>query len=196
MWQCSTCSAEVADSREACWVCGTSADGVRTDGLSLPPNLATAVVERVPRWPPPGPQVGVPRQFGIATLMILTTAFAVLFSLMTVLGTAPAVFACISLFVAGVAACQVLMYKGRNPRKASFVGGYIVGGVVSLIFALAAGVYWQSGWLAFFGTLMAGLFITTLLGGPCGYLAGCVVAGIFLAWKDQVAEEPDDGPAP
>lgn len=194
MWQCSTCNAEVADSRRTCWVCGTSVDGDRSGGLALPPITATVVEERVPRWPPPGPQVGVPRQFGIATLMVLTTAFAVLFSLMTVLGTVPELFAGISLFVAGVAACQVLIYQGKNPRKASFVGGYIVGGVVTFIFAMAAGVYWQSGWL-FFQAMIVGFAMTATLGGPCGYLAGCVVAGIFLAWKDRGAEETEESQA-
>ena len=87
---------------------------------------------RIPAAPPPRPQVGMPRRFGIATLMILTAAFAVLFSMMKMLDTDPAVFVCISIFVAGIAACQVLMFKGKNPRKASFVGGYIVGGVIAV----------------------------------------------------------------
>jgi hypothetical protein len=193
MWQCSRCHAEVADSRERCWVCGDSAGNARSGGRSLPPIMAE-LVERPARWPPPGPQVGLPRQFGIGTLMILTAAFAVMFSLMKMLDTLPEVFVCVSLFVAGVAACQVLMYQGKNPRKASFVGGYIVGGVVSFVFALGWAIYWHAVGL-FFSALISGFFLTALLGGPCGYLAGCVVAGIFLAWKDRgLAPTEEVGP--
>jgi hypothetical protein len=190
MWRCPKCGAEVANSHQTCWVCGASADGVQSAGLPLPPVMATVVDEPAP-WAPGRPQVGVPRRFGIGTLMILTTAFAVMFSLMKVLGTLPEVFSCVSIFVAGVAACQVLMFQGKNPRKASFVGGYIVGGVLAVGFAIFWGVYWREA-DQFFRALIVGLPLAALLGGPFGYLAGCVVAGIFLAWKDQ-DPEPTDG---
>ena len=67
-------------------------------------------------------QVGVPRRFGIGTLMILVTAFAVLFSLLKVLHAPPTVFAGISIFVAVVAACQVLLFKGKKPTQGVICG--------------------------------------------------------------------------
>ena len=190
MWRCPKCGAEVADSHETCWVCGALADGVQSAGLPLPPVMATLVDESAPRAPG-RPQVGVPRRFSIGTLMILVTAFAVLFSLMKTLDVHPAIFVWVSVFVAGVAACQVLLFQGKNPRKASFVGGYIVGGVIGVGTAVVAGFVEQSAG-TFVEALVFWFLFVALLGGPFGYLAGCVVAGIFLAWKDQ-DPEPTDG---
>ena len=78
-------------------------------------------------------QVGVPRRFSIGTLMILVTAFAVLFSLLKVLHAPPTVFAGISIFFAWIAACQVLLFKGKNPRLASIVGGLVFGWGLSIL---------------------------------------------------------------
>ncbi len=138
----------------------------------------------------------MPRRFGIATLMILTAAFAVMFSLMKMLGADPAVFVCISIFVAGIAACQVLLYKGKNPRKASIIGGYIMGGLIFVGVAIVGGFYRRDAWVVLLRLLLPTLFFTVLLlGGPFGYLAGCMVAGIFLAWKDHDPEPADDDPS-
>ena len=185
---------EVADSHVTCWICGTSADGVQSAGLPPPPIMATVVDEPL-RRPPPRPQVGMPRQFGIGTLMILTAAFAVMFSLMKMLSADPAVFVGISIFVAGIAACQVLLYKGKNPRKASIIGGYVMGGLIFVGVAIVGGFYRRElGWYYFDYWLPTLFFTVLLLGGPFGYLAGCMVAGIFLAWNDHDPEPADDDP--
>ena len=125
--------------------------------------------------------------------MILVTAFAVLFSFFKVLGVQPEVFACISLFVAGVAACQVLMFKGKNPGRASIIGGYIVGGLIFLG-VVVVGIFFRQklGWYYFDEAVVALLATVVLFGGPFGYLAGCVVAGIFLAWKDRDPDSTTD----
>jgi hypothetical protein len=134
-----------------------------------------------------GPQVGLPRRFGIGTAMLLTALFAVVFATMKTLDTPPALFAGIAVFVAGVAACQAILYRGKNPRKASFVGGYLVGGAIWVAVAVCGIFVWHSKEI---GAILAGLFMTVaLFGGPLGYLAGGVVAGIFLFWKEE-----DDAP--
>ncbi len=142
---------------------------------------------------PPTPQVGLPRRFGIGTLMILTAVFALLCSVMKTFKADPVSFVVILIFFAGVTACQSLLFKGRNPRKASFIGGYLTGGLIFLGVAVAGGFYRQHlGWdgSQYMGILFA-LFVSVLLfGGLCGYLVGCVVAGIFLVWK-----EPDNNPS-
>jgi hypothetical protein len=131
-------------------------------------------------------QVGVPRRFGIGTLMILTAAFAVLCSVLKVLGASPLAFVCVLGFVSCIAACQVLLFRGKNPRAASIVGGLTIGVLVGLS---------HVGWRAYQGMFLPWIlrelalmgFWCGLAGAIWGYLAGLLVATIFL-----VRKEPDD----
>ena len=66
MWRCPKCNAEVADSHETCWVCGTSAEGVDSAGLPPPPPIVATVVDEPLLKPPPRPQVGIPRRLASA----------------------------------------------------------------------------------------------------------------------------------
>ena len=50
------------------------------------------------------------------------------------------VFVCVSIFVAGVAACQAILFGGNNRRKASFVGGYIVGSLIFVGVLIVRGI--------------------------------------------------------
>ena len=195
MWQCSKCGADVANSHDTCWICGTSIDGVARAGLPPPrvsPSLAPTLFSVPALKKPPRPQVGLPRRFGIGTMMILTAAFALLFGILKTLKAPPVVFAGISVYVAGVAACQVLLYKGKNPRKASFVGGMILFaliGVVAVIVVHLVDPRIFGG--AFVGPLFAAGVEAVIFGGPLGYLVGCLIASIFL-----VRKEPDDAEPP
>jgi hypothetical protein len=131
--------------------------------------------------------VGMPRRFGIGTMMILTAAFALLFGVLKTFGADPAVFAAISIFIAGVAACQAVLFKGKNPRLASFVGGILV---LSLIAVVGVPVDCHQEGLGLLQTVVftvLAVILSALLGGPLGYAAGCVAAAIFL-----VRKEPDD----
>ncbi|MCE5267176.1 MAG: hypothetical protein LLG00_04765 [Planctomycetaceae bacterium] len=138
--------------------------------------------------PPPGPQVGIPRRFGIGTMMILVAVFAMLFSLLKTLGVPPVPFGCISIFVAGVAACQVLLFGGNNPRAASVVGGSIIFYAMMAVCAC----------LETFGPhdftretvfSLGGALNILGFGGLLGYLVGGLLAAIFL-----VRKEPKDDP--
>jgi hypothetical protein len=131
-------------------------------------------------------QVGVPRRFSIGTLMILVTAFAVLFSLLKVLHAPPVAFAVISIFVAVVAACQVLLFKGKNPRKASFVAGAVMYGG-ALIVAILVTHWNDQNHFWFIANLVLGAILGPGAGGMLGYAVGCLVAAIFL-----IRKEPDD----
>jgi peptide-methionine (R)-S-oxide reductase len=139
---------------------------------------------------PPQPAVGIPRRFGIGTMMILVAVFAMLFAVMKTLNTPPIVFGAISVFFAGVGLCQVLLFKGKNPRRASIVGGMIIYSLFAVIAAIVTGVGARSVGLALSLVLEAGMF-GVVLGGPFGYLAGCVLAAVFL-----VRKEPEDDPPP
>jgi hypothetical protein len=186
---CSKCGAELADSRAVCGVCGAALVGVesprRTPGLPV-----EAAVWGAPfGLKSPRPAVGVPRRFGVGTMMILMTAFIVLFGILKTAGVDPIIFAAVSLFIGGVAVCQVLLFKGGDPRKASFFGGLITAGVLAVVAALVTAFVYRNLQLTveavFYGGLLAVLF-----GGPLGYAAGCLVAAIFL-----VRKEPGDAGA-
>ncbi|MEN6452404.1 MAG: peptide-methionine (R)-S-oxide reductase MsrB [Thermoguttaceae bacterium] len=199
MWRCVKCGGDVADSLEYCWACGTSRDGSNQAGLP-PPAPSCTGAEQPPMksfrlnfgalsWlfskTPPDPHVGIPRRFGVGTLMILVTAFAVLFSILKTSGCEPIGFAAIGGFFAGVGACQVLLYKGRDPRRASILGGVITMALLCVCWTIFAGIKSGSVLVAF-GVLIASIVFSLVFGGPMGYLAGCLLAAIFL-----VRKEPD-----
>ena len=142
--------------------------------VAAPIRITAAVPKaKYPLEPPKGEQVGVPRRFGIGILMILTAAFAVLCGVLQSLDAQPPEFTIIGILFFGVAAGQVLLFQGTNPRLASV----IVGGI---LFPLETVVYY-----AIMGArnpvdayVVVGL---SVFGGPLfGYLAGGLTAGLFL----------------
>ena len=149
MRRCPECGAETNDPRDMRCICGAVIDGVGWTGR--PPGGTGG--ERIAWGAPFGlkpsqPAVCVPRRFGVGTMMILTTAFAVLFGTLKTTGVDPIYFVAISLFIGGVAVCQVLMYQGKDPRRASFVGGIITAGVVTTVVAAVVGFQYHSWSLA------------------------------------------------
>jgi len=192
MWRCLRCGGEVADSVENCWVCGTSREG--TPGAGLPPLMAT-LVDKPSHRRPPRPQVGVPRRFGIGTMMILATMFAVLCAFLKTIGTPPLDFGQIAAFFAGVALCQMLLFRGKDPRKASLIGGAITGVTVGSGFLLLAIIFGGRDEEAFIEAIPAAVMLF-LFGAPFGYLAGLLTAAVFLVWKERDDDPPpDDDPA-
>ena len=202
MWRCPKCDAEVSDSLGACWVCGGTADGVEAAGLPppavAPPEVAVdaIIVEDIASRRHPSPQVGMPRRFGIGTMMILTAMYAVLFSLLTTLGAPHVVFAAIAIYVTGVGLCQVLLYKGKNPRRASIVGGAVLCFAMTLVGISVAAFYHSRSMppmplfqmiCIFLGTAIGSGTTGLLFGGLLGYLVGCLIAAVFL-----VKKEPQD----
>ena len=186
---CPKCGAEAADSCDTCHVCGTAVAGVESAGC-LPelPIMATLVESPLRPKPLPAP-VGVPRRFSIGTMMILTTAFAVLFGVLKTFGVPPIAFAAISIFIGGVGACQSLLFKGKRPRLASFVGGIIMFGLLAVVGLLVACFVDRPLLSLFYIMILMGVttVLTAVIGGPLGYIVGCLVAAIFL-----VRKEPDD----
>jgi len=190
MWECPRCGTEVKDTLTLCWVCGTSPDGKpfpwgqtrqdnRLDKVRLPRSVAA----------------GVPRRFGIGKLMAITALFAVLFGLMKWLSFYPIVFAMVGVFVAGIGAAQALLFGGRKPRQASVIAGSLL----SVTFCVAGFTVdcLESGFprgeylfLAFMG-----LLVFIVLGAGLGYLAGCLMAGLFLRdlYVREKTSDPPDG---
>ena len=125
-------------------------------------------------------------------MMILVTAFAVLFGVLKTLGAPPEAFVVITIFVFGIAASQSLLFKGKKPRLASFVGGMVMFGLFDVV-SVPGLFFFHS---RFFGPAMIASILVKMaiqvvvIGGPLGYIVGCFVASIFL-----VRKEPDDAEA-
>ena len=122
----------------------------------------------------------VPRRFGVGVLLILMTAFAVLFAVMRTFGAAPEVFMIIAGLFLAVTLAQIVLFQGKKPRQASMLAG----GVVFPLLIIAVTLFDENRSFGGPGTVIFFVIsssICTVPGGAMlGYLAGCLVAGIFF----------------
>lgn len=115
----------------------------------------------------------VPQRFGLAAILGMTTALAILFACMRRLDADPGWY----LFYGfqSVVICIVQMFQGRSPRRASAIAGAIMGPIFILLSA------WISPWENGNGGFV---FCVMVMMVPCGaflgYLNGTCAAGIFL----------------
>ncbi len=210
MWQCPQCGMEVEDSLKWCWICGAGrtatphADVPRAwdaaERFQPPPDLIRtirAIKDARDEGMRP-PIAGVPRRFSVGKLMLITAFFAVLFGLMSCLSVPTWVFVTVAVFVAVIGLAQAILYSGKEPRRASVVAGGAVGALTYVGFALA--VLISEGLGGIEGALLILLCVAFLApagaiaGGVLGYVAGCLVAGLFLR-KDSKPSDADDRPS-
>lgn len=132
----------------------------------------------------PSEPARVPRRFGVGTLLLFTTMYALLFGLMQAAGVPPVVPISLAALFTLVGLGQMLLFRGKRPRLASF----LVGGAVSCLLALVN----RLGMWLFYGTpldvwsalrIFFFLLPAFLWGGLLGYAAGCLLAGVFLLLK-------------
>lgn len=128
--------------------------------------------------PPRSKTYGAPRVFDLFTLLAITLAFAVLFALLGLLApaldmSAMALTVGMGLFVAMVGLSQMWLFGSNNPRVASLISGPFAFAIILLFPISRATNSLMEGALA---SLCVGLFF----GPVAGYLAGAVVAGVFL----------------
>jgi len=122
-----------------------------------------------------------PRRYSIALMMIVTTAFAALLTAVRAwfdLGPEE-VIAIFSFFVM-VGVGQSVLFGGNNPRRASMICGAAAMPATTILLYAGDGDV-----VSIFG-LMCMLIVFTLVGAPAGYLAGGLIAGVFLIC-DQAA---------
>ena len=114
----------------------------------------------------------VPRRFDLASMLVVTTAYALLFTGMTLLDFPFGTFVYFAFLIALVAAAQSVVDKKYNPR------------VVSVIVGVAYYLAWTFVLVATTSMRRAGdgcMACSTVILGPLqGYLAGTLVAGTFL----------------
>ena len=124
----------------------------------------------------------VPRRFGMGVLLILVTAFAVLFAAMRTIGVPPGLFVLVAVLFLGVTLGQILLFKGKRPREASL----LVGGILFPLEMPAVDWYVAQGYVAIW---RLGWRVAWRAGRPLfGYLAGGVMAGVFLCRKNSAAD--------
>ena len=113
-------------------------------------------------------------RFGIGTLLVITTMYAMLFGILRALGATPWVFVMFALLFTAVGLGQRLLFKGQRPQKASIVAGacfFVVLYVFSLVVFGAEYTYhpfvpFDPVEGAFFGAIY-------------GYVAGLLISGAF-----------------
>jgi hypothetical protein len=191
MWLCGKCRNENRDSLTHCWMCGTEI-GYRDVAAEL--TAGDFVKPRPPTINLPK-AAGVTRRFSVGTMMILMTFFAVLFSVLTLIGAPPPVFAGVGIYFAGVGAGQMFLFRGRDARRSSFVAGAVAGLVAGVVMILLAfTIPDQKGRDELIGiSILFGIGFC-VFGCPLGYLAGGLIAAIFLfrEREERAAEEDEE----
>lgn len=115
------------------------------------------------------PAYGAQRVFDLFTLMAITLAFGLLFGAMKALGVIPEIFFAVTSFVTFIAILQMLLFGGNSPRIASLVGGPIALALTEVCLSV-----WYGRWE------IVPIVCSLPFGIPAGYLAGGMVAGVFL----------------
>jgi apolipoprotein N-acyltransferase len=135
---------------------------------------------------------GVPRRFGVGKLLMMTALFSVLFGILQILMMPPIVFFVLIFFSVGVGAAQAILYQGKQPRRASVLAGAIFGATAAPLSLFA--LMWEHGvpleYEVLLGFLAASI-VGALPGAAFGYVAGCLIAGLFLIKEREDAETPD-----
>lgn len=151
--------------------------------MSVFPNMPPP-----PKPPEPKPDVdtaertpvtGVPRRFGVGTLLVITAMYAVLFAVLRAISLPPIFFVFYALFFTAVGLGQMLLFQGKQARRASAYVGAGFSLVASFLCYGAARVWELS-------SSLSHLFfpidpLVAVLGGMLsGYLVGVLIAGVFL----------------
>ena len=122
---------------------------------------------------------GAPRRFGIGTLLIVTTAFAVAMAILTALGVPSVAVVVILTFVALVGVSQAVLFGGTKPRLASAIAGF---GALELFVLTAISLeLLRDGRASAIGQeFCSGTCVCAIYGPILGYATGGMVAGLFL----------------
>lgn len=130
--------------------------------------------------PLPRPEYGVPRRFSVGTLMLVAVICAVFFGILRALGTDPIVFVLVIAFFAIIGLAQAVLFRGKHPRRASVICGMTVAWLVTACGMVFQGVQGRLGLAEVVGALFCFGIVATSAGALAGYLAGVVIAGVFL----------------
>jgi uncharacterized membrane protein len=112
-----------------------------------------------------------PRRFDLATILVVTLAYAVLFGALRLLHADHIVVLMIAGLISCVGVGQALLFQGKRPRLASLLIGVVVSCCVCVIDIVVLGD-WPFIVVALVSSAVSGLIF--------GYLAGVAVGSVFL----------------
>jgi hypothetical protein len=139
-----------------------------------PWGIASTIFTRRTARAPVSKLYSAPRRFDLATIFVVTTAYAILFSGMTVLTFPPAVSVCVALYITMVGIGQATLFFGSRPRLASMIAG----GIAYCI--LGVGL-WLMNAAIYNAMMLPILLVNAFIGGALlGYPAGVLIGGVFL----------------
>lgn len=115
----------------------------------------------------------VPRRFDLATIFVVTAAYSVLLGGLTAIDATPTVKTIVAVFVTVVAVSQAALAKVVHPRGTSIIAGAVANTAIVAILWLEMRRHIP---ISFLFVAIAGVPFGAFL----GYLAGAVVAGVFL----------------
>jgi hypothetical protein len=116
-----------------------------------------------------------PRRFDLPTIFVVTTAYSMLFALLSALGWPIVPVLWTAGFITMTGVCQAVLFGGQRPRMASVVSG------VTTLSATLVVVWLVNGARRFPDSAMFGaLAFNALFGALLGYVAGTIIGGVFL----------------
>jgi len=127
--------------------------------------------------------VGIPRRFGTVRVLGLITLFAILFGLFSWLDFHPVAFVIFTLFIGLVGLGQVILFGGREPRRASVVVGAAAGVCIALWAAMHEPIHLREATIV--------LVVLVAFGALFGYLAGGLLAAVFLIRGRDLDEDEE-----
>ena len=118
----------------------------------------------------------VPRRFDLATIMVVTFAYALVLGASRMLKLPPHIVFHIAGFLSAVAIGQALLFRGKKPRLSSALVGavYVVG-----VYAYGA-LTREPSLLQFQVAILRIWFFIALYGVIVGYFGGIAVGSVFL----------------
>lgn len=123
---------------------------------------------------PPQDVYSAPRRYDLATMLVVTSAFALLFTGMKLMDAHIVFFLYLAGLIVVIGVAQSLLSDVFCPRKISMV----VGIIYSLIASVAMVLVFRG---SRGGPAPEELFVLTVIFGPAqGYIGGALVAGTFL----------------
>ncbi len=131
-----------------------------------------------PPLPPLPPQeaklYSVPRRFDLATIIVVTIAYALLFATLRLMRCQPIAFVVVAGFITCVGIGQALFFGGKRPRISSVLVGVVCLVGTCMVFALFRG------WPRFDVRTAALALRSAIAGAFSGYTAGVIVGSVFL----------------
>ena len=112
---------------------------------------------------------GVPRRFDLATLLVISLAFAGLFALLHLFGAPSVVTAVVLTFIVVVGLAQAVLFGGRAPRRSSLIAGMLLGPAL-----IGSEAYFRQ-----YTFTVEDVLIASIVYVPFGYMSGAVIGGVF-----------------